>query len=216
MLKICAISDIHRGYKNLFKLQPEIESSDIIVMAGDIGPLRWYSKWDAMKKAITAINKPMLAVHGNWDGNEIQEFLAPYSIHSGHAVVEDVGFFGVGGSVKTPMNTPVEYSEEQMSEFLYKGFEHIRALPVKVLVTHNPPKNACDKTIFRTHAGSNAITQFCLNNPVDVCICGHIHEAHGIDTINKTTIVNAGALKSGYYATILAARNGVEAEIKRL
>lgn len=216
MLKICAISDIHRGYKNIYRLQPEIESSDIVVIAGDLAPLKWYTRWEAYKGAIAQINKPVLAVHGNWDGEKIQEFLAPYSIHAGFAIVEDVGFFGVGGSTKTPLHTPVEYTEEQLYDFLCKGFEHIKNQRIKVLVSHNPPKNVCDRTIFKTHAGSTAIAQFCQDNDLDLCICGHIHEAHGVAMLGNTTVVNAGTFKHGYYASILVARNGVEATIKRL
>ncbi|MCX8124083.1 MAG: metallophosphoesterase [Spirochaetes bacterium] len=216
MIKICAISDIHRGYKNIYRLQPEIESSDIVVIAGDLAPLKWYTRWELYKRAIAQINKPILAVHGNWDGKKIQEFLAPYSIHAGFAVVEDVGFFGVGGSIKTPLHTPVEYSEEEIYEFMCRGFEKIQHQPVKVLLSHNPPKNVCDRTIFKTHAGSVAIAKFCTEYNIDVCICGHIHEAHGVARLGNTTVVNAGALKSGYYASICVARNGVEAVIKRL
>lgn len=216
MLKICAISDIHRGYKNIYRLQPQIESSDVVIIAGDLAPLKWYTRWEAYKGAIAQINKPVLAVHGNWDGEKIQEFLAPYSIHAGFAIVEDVGFFGVGGSTKTPLHTPVEYTEEQIYNFLCRGFEHIKKQHIKVLVSHNPPKNVCDKTIFRTHAGSNAIAQFCQDNNIDLCICGHIHEAHGVAKLGNTTVVNAGTFKSGYYASILVARNGVEATVKRL
>ena len=34
MIKICAFSDIHRAYENIYRLQPEIESSDVVVIAG--------------------------------------------------------------------------------------------------------------------------------------------------------------------------------------
>jgi len=216
MLKICAISDIHRGYNNIYRLQPEIESSDIVVIAGDIGPLKWYTRWEAYKGAIAQIHKPVLAVHGNWDGSRIQEFLAPYSIHAGFAIVDDIGFFGVGGSIKTPLHTPVEYTEDEIYNFLCRGFEHIKNQPIKVLISHNPPKNVCDRTIFKTNAGSTAIAQFCLDYSINLCICGHIHEAHGVAQLGNTTVVNAGTFKSGYYASILVALNGVEAAIKRL
>ncbi len=200
----------------MYRLQPDIESSDIVVIAGDIGPLKWYTRWKTYKGAIARINKPVLAVHGNWDGIKIQQFLAPYSIHAGFAIVDDIGFFGVGGSIKTPLHTPVEYTEDEIYSFLYSGFEHIKNQPIKVLISHNPPKNVCDKTIFKTHAGSTAIAEFCIHNNIDLCICGHIHEAHGVEQLHNTKVVNAGTFKSGYYASILVAPNGVEATIKRL
>lgn len=216
MIKICAFSDIHRAYENIYRLQPEIESSDVVVIAGDIGPVMWYTNWHAYKRTIAWINKPVLAVHGNWDGSLIQEFLSPYSVHAGFAIVDDVGFFGVGGSIKTPLTTPIEYTEEQIHEYLHKGFEHINHLPAKVLVSHTPPKNMCDRTLFKTHAGSNSVAQFCCEYNITLCICGHIHEAYGIGKLGNTTVVNTGSLKRGYYASILIALNGVEATIKRL
>ncbi len=33
-------------------------------------------------------------------------------------------------------------------------------------------------------------------------ICGHIHEAKGIDKIGNTLIINPGAARDGHYATI--------------
>jgi Icc-related predicted phosphoesterase len=40
-----------------------------------------------------------------------------------------------------------------------------------------------------------------LHQP-DVVVCGHVHEARGVDTIGKTQVVNCGQAGKGYYAVI--------------
>ena len=51
-------------------------------------------------------------------------------------------------------------------------------------------------------ASSKAIRLFIESERVDLCICGHIHEAFGAERSNDTLVVNSGAFKKGSYALI--------------
>jgi uncharacterized protein len=50
--------------------------------------------------------------------------------------------------------------------------------------------------------GSKAVRAFIESRQPAICLCGHIHEAKGLDAIGKTQIINPGSLANGGYAVI--------------
>jgi len=46
-------------------------------------------------------------------------------------------------------------------------------------------------------------------------LCGHIHEARGVDTLEKTTIVNCGFGRTGCYA-IIDGENDLVVTLKKI
>jgi Icc-related predicted phosphoesterase len=46
------------------------------------------------------------------------------------------------------------------------------------------------------------VQAFLSTHPVSLCLCGHIHEAHGVERFQNTLVVNTGSFKKGRYATI--------------
>jgi Icc-related predicted phosphoesterase len=50
--------------------------------------------------------------------------------------------------------------------------------------------------------GSEAVRELLLAGAVDLCICGHIHESAGEDTLGRALCVNIGPFKNGSYALI--------------
>lgn len=203
-MKILAISDIH-GEKRFFKSASDlIESVDIVVISGDITSNGKIEEAEEIISAIEKFNSNILAVHGNWDKIEILDFLIEkgYNLHSDGKIVNNVGFFGVGGSSKTPMNTFTEYSEEDLFEFLESGYEKVKDAEKIVMVSHTPPKNTRDRTFLGLRGGSTSIREFIINNHVELAIVGHIHEASGYVDLNSTTIINPGSLRKGKCAVI--------------
>ncbi len=57
-------------------------------------------------------------------------------------------------------------------------------------------------TNSKQYAGSTGVRSFLEQHPVDLCICGHIHEAAGISNIGECKILNPGSFSSGNYAEI--------------
>ncbi len=125
-----------------------------------------------------------------------------YLIHNNGRVVDDIGIFGVGGSTPTPMNTPTEYNEEDILGFLNNGYRSIENSRVKILISHSPPKKVRDRTIFGISAGSESVREFIIVNKIDLCLCGHIHEASGIEKLSSCTVANPGSFKKGKYMTV--------------
>jgi Icc-related predicted phosphoesterase len=46
------------------------------------------------------------------------------------------------------------------------------------------------------------VKAFLATHPIDLCLCGHIHEAHGFEHFQNTLVVNTGSFKKGRYAII--------------
>jgi len=59
---------------------------------------------------------------------------------------------------------------------------------------HAPPYGARDE-LPSGHVGSKAIQKFL--DRVDLIVCGHIHEAKGLEKVGKTVVVNPGEASKG-------------------
>ncbi len=201
---ICAISDIHGDITYLDRIGEILRESDIVLIAGDITNTgKRVCALDILHE-IEQYNTNILAVHGNWDRNEVLDLLEEkkYSLHARGKILEDIGFFGTGGSVITPMKTATEFSEEELYEYLQAGYDMISSSPVRIMVSHNPPLGARDRTYFRLRAGSSSVRDFIVENRCELCVCGHIHEACGIDAVGVTPVVNCGSFRQGRYTLI--------------
>jgi uncharacterized protein len=203
-MKIFAISDIHGATKPLELASAEISAADLVIISGDISRTGTAEDASSVIQIIEQLNRNILAVHGNMDRDEVRLFLEEkgYSLHAAGRVIGETGFFGVGGSRKTPFRTRCEYSEEQISAFLQAGYRGLNAINNTVLVSHTPPYGTCDRSFLGNRGGSKSVTEFILNHPVDLCISGHIHEAAGVEMLGRTVVANTGSLKSGNYHSI--------------
>lgn len=203
-MKIFAIADIHGDSRFIENSAKLISDADVVVIAGDITKTGKAEKAEKIIGIIEQYNASILAVHGNWDRVDVLDFLEEkgYSLHAFGKVVNDVGFFGVGGSIETMMKTETEYNEEEIYEFLKYGYNSVKHCKKIVLVTHNPPKGVKDKTYLKLKGGSSSIRDFINEMNVDVCICGHIHEAWGTETYGNCAVLNTGSFKKGRYGVI--------------
>ncbi len=72
-----------------------------------------------------------------------------------------------------------------------------------IIISHNPPKDAkVDLISAGIHVGSALYREFIETYQPLLAVSGHIHEAIGIDTIGKTTVINPGPLAEGCYAVV--------------
>jgi hypothetical protein len=203
-MKIFQFSDIHGTIEGLEKISSDIKLADLIILSGDI------THFGHKEEAITIIsyyeklNKNILAITGNCDYPDVLDVLIDkeYNIEGKLKPVKNYYFIGLGGSLITPFNTPNEYSEDYYEAQLKKISNSINSRPV-IIVSHQPPfKTSLDKVMVFKHIGSKALRKFIEENQPILCLCGHIHEAIGIDKIGKTKIVNSGSFRAGKYAEI--------------
>jgi Icc-related predicted phosphoesterase len=203
-MKIFAISDIHGALKPLELTSEHIKEADLVTISGDIS--KKGSRQEALEVlgVIEKLNKNILAVHGNMDREEVSDLLEEkgYGLHGDGKVFGGIGFFGVGGSSKTPMNTRCEYTEEQISAFMAAGYGKLKHVSLSVLISHSPPHGTCDRTFWGTRAGSKSVARFIRDHAIALCIAGHIHEASGVEKLDRTIVANPGSLKSGRFLSI--------------
>jgi len=155
---------------------------------------------DALRKVA-----PVTAVAGNMDREGVRQWLdeKAINIHGRGTTIGQVGFMGLGGGTPSPFGTPWEIADSEAAGVLASGLAAISACPYKVLVSHAPPRGTkIDRSFAGMHLGSGAVRDFLLAGSVDLCICGHIHESPGEDTLGRARCLNVGPFKNGRYALI--------------
>ena len=214
-MKLFAVSDIHGATKPIERAAALIRESDLVVIAGDLTHTRTRAEAVDVIACLEQFSNRILAVHGNWDKIEVNDFLEEkgYSLHGKGRVLEGIGFFGLGGSSPTPIKTATTYTEEEIDEILRAGYEQVQEASQAVLISHAPPRGVRDRSFIGLRGGSRSVKAFLERHLVSLCLCGHIHEAHGIERFQNTIVANSGSFKKGRYMSIeigpnLAAKPG--------
>lgn len=203
-MEIIGICDIHDQTAHLAAIAGMLVTADLVLIAGD---LTMKGNERAISDVIDAFPggvKELLAVHGNMDTRSGIAVLERRGIdlHAKGRMVGPLGIVGVGGSNKTPLFTPTEYNEEDLAAFCEQGFAMLEKNTPVIFVTHTPPRGTLDRVFHVKHVGSQAIREAIEARQPLVCLCGHIHEARGIERIGPTTIVNPGPISSGHFCSI--------------
>jgi Icc-related predicted phosphoesterase len=202
---ILAFTDVHGAHQKVRDIVVREPKADAVIIGGD---LTTFGTVDAAQEGLASIQsggKPVFAVAGNMDSPEIDGSLekASVSVNAKGIIFKEAGIFGVSGSPLTPMHTPYEISEEEIARRAERGWKDVAAARWKIFVPHAPPRDTkLDRVLIGKHVGSTAVRAFIEQHQPDVVVCGHIHEARGIDAIGKTQIVNCGQAGKGYYAVI--------------
>jgi len=225
-MDIIVISDIHGDVENLLLYLDKIKEFkfDAIVCPGDFTDVdvpKGFTQNDVARliiKEIKTLKKPLLCVPGNVDPHEIISILEEerISIHGKGMIVNDVGFYGFGGA-KTPFNTSIEPSEEELRIGLENSWKNVKDSKRLIQVTHTPLLNSrLDIVQSGIHVGSNVVRNFIeLKNPL-VAISSHIHEARGTDRLKNTFLMNSGKFSEGYFGIINIENNLVTGKVLNL
>ena len=204
-MRIIAFTDVHGAYDKVINILRKESQFDVIIVGGDLTTRGTVQEATDALHRILVFKKPVFAVAGNMDLPSFEDEFSKMGVNlnARGILLDDVGFFGVAASPFTPMHTPYEISEEEIQRRAEAGWQDIRGARRKVFVPHAPPKDTkLDKIFLGPHVGSSAVREFALQHQPDVLICGHIHEARGLDTLGTTKLVNCGAASRGYYALI--------------
>ena len=204
-VRIIAFTDIHGSYDRVEEILREESSFDAVVIGGDLTTRGTTDEAGSVIQRLQNFGKPVLAVAGNMDLPSLDSAYETLgvNINARGVVIGDAGFFGVAGSPFTPMNTPYEISETEISQRATIGWRDVETARWKIFVPHAPPRGtALDRILIGKHVGSLAVREFVELCQPDVLVCGHIHESRGVDTLGKTQMVNCGTAARGYYAVI--------------
>jgi len=204
-MRILGFTDIHGAYGKVIEILSRETLFDVIIIGGDLTTHGTPEDAAQAVKGFNRFGRPLLVVAGNMDPPSVEDRLnlLGVNINAKGRVIDNVGFFGVSGSPFTPMHTPYEISEEEIRKRADAGWRDVESAAWKVFVPHAPPRDTkLDKIFLGKHVGSSAVREFIEQHQPDLVVCGHIHEARGIDSIGKTQMVNCGPVGRGHYAVI--------------
>ena len=203
-MKLFAISDIHGAIKPINEAAPLIRAADWVVVAGDITHTKTRTETADVLACLEQYSTRILAVHGNWDRLEVKKLLEEkgYSLHGKGRVLDGIGFIGMGGSSPTPIKTATVYTEKEIDLILRAGYEQVKDASQVILISHVPPRGVRDRSFIGLRGGSRSVKAFLEVNPISLCVCGHIHEAAGIENFCSTLVANSGSFKKGHYVSI--------------
>lgn len=214
-----ALGDIHDDMRRFAHI-PELPAADGVIVTGDMTNAGSVKQAERVLHAIESYTPNILAQIGNMDRAEVTEWLTSkgWNLHTVvRELAPDVAIFGVGASTFTPFGTPSEFPESHFANWLESAWKRARNWSKTVLVAHNPPKDTvCDALPGGIHVGSVAVREFIEEVQPDICLCGHIHEARGIDRIGRTVVVNPGNFGAGGYVVMRLNTGQLSVELREL
>ncbi|MAF50828.1 MAG: hypothetical protein CMH64_01930 [Nanoarchaeota archaeon] len=191
-LKLLAASDIH-GDVNLAKklaLKAEKEKVDLVILCGD------FTQQEASVEGIIGPfvkkKKKVILIPGNHETVATADFLAEMygatNLHGYSIKFNNIGFFGCGLA-----NIPSQLDEKEIYDILKKGFKYTKNTRKQIMVTHvHPADSQIEKFSDFVH-GSEGVTKAIKQFKPDFLLCGHVHEAAGIEEkIGSTKVINVG------------------------
>ena len=214
-MRLLAITDLHDTPDALRRILADAGSCDLALLGGDI--TNFGSPEDARRLVALAQSggAPVLAIAGNCDSAAIDARLEELgvSIAGRGVLIEDVAVHGL--SAMPPWRKGMyQFTEEELAAMLEAGYAQIGGAARHVVLSHAPPRGGrTDRTQLFQHAGSTALRAFIERTQPALVLCGHIHEARGVEHLGPTTVVNCGPAAAGYYAI---AEIGDDAEAVRV
>ena len=192
-LRILAAGDIHGDIGLAKKLaeRAKRENVDLVVLCGDLTQAD--QSTDNLIGPFKKLNEKVLLIPGNHEPVATADFLAEAygvkNIHGYSVRYKDVGIFGAGGA-----NIGLfQLSEKEMYDLLKKGFDKIKYLDKKIMVTHVHPTNTKMEKFTKFFPGSDGVKRALDILKPDLLLCSHVHEAEGIEEmIGSTRILNVG------------------------
>jgi len=212
-VKILAVADIHGDIEKLYTLVNNLkEEPDLVVVAGDLTPFGPKDIVPKVKSALDKAGKYVFMIPGNEDTKEVREAMDTLSLdmHGKLLKIKDHSIIGFEGARWVKDNGDVFIKYDPIHKVIKE------ASSKKILVTHVPPFNTSADTLWTGHhVGSPFVRNLVEDYQPELLICGHIHEAKGVEKIGDTLVVNTGAIADGYAAWIETPKNVEFFKIKR-
>jgi len=193
MVRILAAGDLHGDSLASSKLANKAvkENVDLVVLCGDLtmGERSTENIIGPFKKR----HEKVLLIPGNHETLATADFLAQLygmkNIHGYSVKYKDVGVFGAGGA-----NIGVfQMDEQEIYDLLKKGYDKIKYLKKKIMVTHVHPTGTKMEKFTSIFPGSDGVRRAVEKFKPDLLLCSHVHEAEGIEEkIGKTKVLNVG------------------------
>jgi len=192
-LKILASGDIHgdTGLAEKLAERAKKENVDLVILCGDL--TMGEKSTSNIIGPFVKRNKKVILIPGNHETVATADFLAELygvkNLHGYSVKYKDVGLFGCGGA-----NIGLfQLGEKEIFNLLKKGFDKIRYLDKKIMVTHVHPSGTKMEKFTKFFPGSEGVKKAIDTFKPDILLCSHVHEAEGIEEkIGKTRVINVG------------------------
>ena len=192
-LRILAAGDIHGDTNQAKRLaeQAEKENIDLVVLSGDLTYAE--TSTEGIIGPFVKKGKKVILIPGNHETVATADFLAELygatNLHGYSIKHKDVGLFGCGGA-----NIGIfQLGEDEIFELIRKGYDRIKDMKKKILVTHVHPSGSLMEKFTNIFPGSDGVKKAIDIFKPDILICSHVHEAEGIEEmIGKTKVINVG------------------------
>jgi uncharacterized protein len=205
-MRILILSDMHGQYDNVkVETMPEC---DVVLVAGDLtnygfrAPAHWQvqsitelASARAWFKGISQHCAQVFWVQGNHDLGMPDDFLDPFATNirdrSATFDCDGIRYSLRGASLTCAFDQPklakrwaftTADPNEDLKTF---DFEHHN-----IVLSHSPPRDCLDLTKAGVRIGSPALRDHILEHRPLLVVCGHVHEAAGIENLGKTMVVN--------------------------
>jgi len=192
-MKILAAGDIHGDSRLAEKLAKKAkdENVDLVVICGDI--TQFEQSTENLMKPFVKRNEKVLVIPGNHESVATTDFLADFygvtNLHGYSIKAKDIGLFGCGGA-----NIGIhQLTEKEIYDLLKKGYDKIKDMKKKIMVTHVHPSGTKMEKFTRIFPGSDGVKKAVERFKPDILLCSHVHEAEGIEEkLGKTKVINVG------------------------
>uniref|UniRef100_A9A8Y0 Metallophosphoesterase n=1 Tax=Methanococcus maripaludis (strain C6 / ATCC BAA-1332) TaxID=444158 RepID=A9A8Y0_METM6 len=217
-MRIIGLTDLHDRILNFDKLLRY--KPDVILISGDLATrnvarsVNPDNSCDIVHEEDTRIidflknlneKVKVFLIPGNWENSDVKEKMNESGLNIDEKFVkfDETIFIGLGGSNKTPICSPNEYSEDEIYERFIKILKDEK-IDVKnnfILVSHAPPKDTMADRCDAGNVGSSAVRKIIEEFKPILCACGHVHESRCIDKIGDSLIVNPSSTGFFIYDT---------------
>lgn len=191
MVRIFAAGDFHGDKTAAINLAQKAidEKADIIILNGDIVE---EENTEGVMYHFVKTGKPIFLVPGNHDWFATDLLATQYkaeNLHGKSKQIQHVGIFGCGGT-----NAGINMlTEKEIYDTIKETHIGIMQAQKKVLVTHIHPANTMMEKFSQFVKGSTGLRKAIDATKPDIVICGHVHEAEGIEEkVGNTKVINVG------------------------
>ena len=208
---IAYVVDVHDRFDAVPEAIADIGAVDLLIVGGDITTGGEPDDVEAAIERWKPLAPRLLALAGNMDSAAIDDRLVDLGVglDARGVVFGDVGVCGLSAAPLSPLRTPYELDDEELERRAESAFAAIAGCRVKIFCPHAPPEvTVCDRLRDGRHVGSVVVRRIIEREQPDLVLCGHIHEARGVDEIGRTRIVNPGPAAVGHYVVV-----GVDGEL---
>ena len=205
---IAYVVDVHDRFDAVPRALAAIGDVDVLLIGGDITTFGRPEDAEHAVESWRPLAPKVLAVAGNMDSRAIDERLVDLgvSLDGRGVVLDDVGFAGVSAAPLSPLHTPYELSDQEITRRAESALGAVRGARVRIFCPHAPPHDTeCDRLRSGEHVGSIVLRRLVEREQPDVVLCGHIHESRGTDLVGESRVVNPGPVSAGHYALVQVA-----------